>query len=170
MPIVILSGIPGSGKTTLAHALCVKPGNKFRWMGAADDVFETPEGYKFDYTKLSEAHGTCFRGFIHASMTSKTPHDEWIVVHNTALSNWEKSQYVGVAQAYSIPYLIVSLNVHPLLAGPRNTHEVPADRIMAMWERREKILPFWTQLQLEPCEKEEMQEKWVKPILEHFAK
>jgi len=160
--VVILSGGPGSGKTTLAHML-----GRTRSLCSADDAFEMDGAYVFDPLRLAEAHASCFRHFMAACAGGK---DEFIVVHNTSMSNWERAPYVACAQAYNLPYLVVTLNVHPVASGPRNVHSVPAERLYAMWERREAVLPFWPHLQLEPCGFSEIDEKWVKPVLEYFVK
>ncbi|NBT36218.1 MAG: hypothetical protein EBT03_11920 [Betaproteobacteria bacterium] len=53
MNLFIIRGLPGAGKTTLGET--VAPGATF----SADNFFEGPEGYRWDPTKLPEAHAAC---------------------------------------------------------------------------------------------------------------
>lgn len=54
--IYIIRGAPGSGKTSLARQiLAANP--QGHAIFEADDYFRTSDGYKFDASKLQEAHG-----------------------------------------------------------------------------------------------------------------
>ena len=88
--VIILSGPSGCGKSTWAATnypdadVC-----------SADNFFVDPETgeYKFDPTKLAEAHSVCFSKFVHWLRHS----DRDIVVDNTNLEYWERRNYENVA-------------------------------------------------------------------------
>ncbi|KAF1782850.1 P-loop containing nucleoside triphosphate hydrolase [Phytophthora cactorum] len=66
--VVILRGIPGSGKSTLGReieAICRYRGAAFTAC-SADLFFETPRGYVFDVRKLGAAHSKCKGDFTKA--------------------------------------------------------------------------------------------------------
>lgn len=59
--VVILSGVSGAGKSTYAEKLLTETqGIKV----SADHYFMWEDTYKFDPTKLGEAHADCFKRFI----------------------------------------------------------------------------------------------------------
>ena len=89
--VIILSGPSGCGKSTWAATnypdadVC-----------SADHHFidrETGE-YKFDPTKIAEAHAICFNTFIERLRHGK---DRDVVVDNTNLEYWERRNYQDVA-------------------------------------------------------------------------
>jgi hypothetical protein len=51
--LYIIRGLPGAGKSTLANRLA-------DWVISADDHFVVDGEYKFDPTKLPEAHANCY--------------------------------------------------------------------------------------------------------------
>ena len=80
--LILLRGVPGAGKSSLAN---------FVWNSGvvfeADKFFDTPDGgYKFDATKLKEAHEWCKLG-VQTAMEENIQTDgkyyPQIVVSNT---------------------------------------------------------------------------------------
>jgi tRNA uridine 5-carbamoylmethylation protein Kti12 len=142
--IVILRGISGSGKSTYGEKL-VEEGT-ITLTVSADNYFTDDEGnYKFDPSKLKEAHGSCIRAFIetlHQSPLVDFPIEQ-IIVDNTNTQLWEMSPYVALAEAYRVPYEIVHVVCPVEVALERNVHDVPADTIRQQAERFEDPLPWW---------------------------
>lgn len=134
--LICLRGLPGSGKTTLAYTLSGA-------VYSADDFFMVPgKGYCFDPSKLSLAHGTCFKGVL----TALRGREAVVVVDNTNLSAWEISPYALAAQAYDYEFEVVTLECDPEAAFARQTHGVPRlsfDRMVGNLEKRD-LLPWWS--------------------------
>lgn len=128
--VIILQGISGSGKTTYASKL--RDAAKAKGLSArvvsADHFFESDHEYRFDPTKLSEAHGSCFRRFL-ASVNPKSGDDQntmdLIIVDNTNTGAVEIAPYVLAAEAYGWEVEIHRINCDPEVAAARNVHRVP---------------------------------------------
>lgn len=58
MKVIILCGVSGSGKSTIAKEI----GSGY--VVSADDFFMASGEYKFDPTMLPAAHGQCLRDFV----------------------------------------------------------------------------------------------------------
>jgi predicted kinase len=120
--LILLRGLPGSGKTTLGYAMGVTP-------LAADDYFYDEEGnYNFDGSKLKIAHNWC---------KVRTEHQMedgigMIVVSNTFTQEWEMESYYKLAEQYG--YTVFSLIVENRHDGI-NEHGVPADKLEQMKNR-----------------------------------
>lgn len=110
MECFILRGISGSGKSTLAETL----GGT---ICCADDFFVENGEYKFDPTKLKDAHAYCRAKFEEAVKKG-----ERVVVANTNTQAWEFEPYKRIAEdhGYKVFCLIVE-NRH----GGKNVHGVP---------------------------------------------
>lgn len=136
MRLVLLMAVSGAGKDHFAaHNL-----PKANTLASADDYFGTP--YKFDPTKLGEAHGACFRKVIEALQRK----EELVVVNNTNTSLVEIAPYMAAAQAYGYEANSICLRINPQIAAARNTHGVPLATVEKMAERLEqtlKTLPPW---------------------------
>lgn len=128
--VVILRGVPGSGKTTWARAH-VDPSAV---VCSADDFFLVGGEYRFDPRRIGEAHAACMRKFLLALGEEATT----IVVDNTSCSYWEYENYCVAARQWGYAVEIVEFDVAAEdveRVAARNTHGVPAEAVAAMWRR-----------------------------------
>ena len=122
--LILLRGLPGAGKSTFAQQL---NGVHIE----ADHFFINLAGsYKFDPTKLKDAHAWC---------ASKTEHCmelnlETIIVSNTFTQEWEMEKYYDLAKQYG--YKIFSIIVENRHGGV-NIHNCPPETIDRMEARFE---------------------------------
>lgn len=137
MKVIILRGIPGSGKSTVARALVRNIGGIL----STDDFFmDAYGGYYFKKHLLSEAHQETFRQFIN-DIKGNVP---LIVVDNTNISSWEIAPYYAAAEAYGYEVEIVSLMTRPEVAWARQTHGVPRatfDRMVENFDKARETFP-----------------------------
>ncbi len=81
--LYIVRGVPGSGKSTFAKTL---GGTHFE----TDNYFMIDGEYKFDFTKIKEAHNWCQSEVSNAMLLNYTTGiNEKIVVSNTFTQEWE---------------------------------------------------------------------------------
>jgi predicted kinase len=143
MRVLILSGIPGSGKSTYVKSALV--GQK-AVICSADTYFtrNSDDGtYKFDPSKLGLAHGECLKNYAECIRDGSKL--DLIVVDNTNTSELEIAPYVALAAAYGVEVDLVTLLCDPSVAHARNVHGVPLAGCQAMDRRiRDRQLPpFW---------------------------
>jgi predicted kinase len=122
--LIVLRGSAGSGKSTFAELLggviC-----------CADDYFMIDGEYKFDATKLRQAHDSCRHKFEHAVFTGAPR----VVIANTNTQAWEFEPYKAFAESHGYRvFVIVVENRH----GGTNVHGVP-DEILAKQKARFEI-------------------------------
>jgi predicted kinase len=124
--LYIVRGLPGSGKSTFAEALV---GSDFL-VCEADKYFMQDGEYKFDGSKLNDAHNWC----RHKVMDAMKEGEPIVVVSNTFTREWEMDPYflIGKELGYKIFVAIVE-NHH----GGKNTHGVPENTIEVMRDRFE---------------------------------
>jgi predicted kinase len=144
--VVILSGIPGSGKTTwIRENLDPSVTSVF----SADRFFVDESGvYRFDESRLHEAHSDCLRRFLDAVMEARAAGDRTpgriIAVDNTNTSSWEISPYYALAAAMGLPVKVVRIECEPGLAHSRNVHGVSVEQVAKMAVRMSgEVLPSW---------------------------
>jgi len=153
MKVIILRGIPGSGKSTYARR---------SYTGAvtvsADDFFlhavpnEKELRYDFDPKLLPVAHADCFRRFL-VYLHECHP---LIIVDNTNVHIWEWHNYKTAAELVGYQVQVIGFQVATVdeikLCWKRNmlTHHVPLEVIAKMaveWEPapegKEKLLRVW---------------------------
>lgn len=126
--LLLLRGLPGSGKSTLSKTI-----------GAitfeADMFFMEGNEYKFNPTKLKEAHAWC-QNQVEMTMKNSTKNFETsrIVVSNTFTQEWEMQPYYDLAKKYGYEvFSIIVENRH----GGTNVHNVPEDKLELMKNRFE---------------------------------
>jgi len=126
--LILLRGLPGSGKSTLAKMLV---GDKDYCHKEADMYFVDSDGnYKFNPTKLKEAHNWCREEIEFAMKYDHSP----VVVSNTFTQEWEMDDYYELAKQYGYRvYSIIVENRH----GGVNEHGVPEDKLEQMKTRFE---------------------------------
>lgn len=130
--LILLRGVPGSGKTTLGEVILYTPGsNNTNNVLSADDFFIDENGnYNFDSTKLKEAHNQC-----QLKCAERMKHQlSKIVVANTFTQEWEMKTYFEMAERYKY-------RVHTVIVENRhlnkNVHDVPDDKVQIMKDRFE---------------------------------
>ncbi len=129
--LILLRGLPGSGKTTLAELILQLPSNEKPDVLSADDYFMDDSGkYVFDGTKLKEAHNDCQQRCAN-KMKLETSR---IVVANTFTQEWEMEKYYEMAERYN--YRVHSVIVENRHDG-KNIHGVKESKLKEMKDRFE---------------------------------
>jgi energy-coupling factor transporter ATP-binding protein EcfA2 len=150
--LFLLRGLPGSGKSTLAKSL---GGMHIE----ADQYFMDGDEYKFDPSKLKEAHAWC-QNAVSVWMKSQ----DKIIVSNTFTQEWEMQPYYDLAEEYG--YRVYSLIVENRHGGV-NDHGVPADKLVQMKNRFDVQLLPPKEFTLEDIFNDEKKEGIKKLIKEH---
>ena len=127
--LILLRGLPGSGKTTLGSVILYSVSRDVPDVISADDYFVDNKGnYNFDATKLKIAHNECQ---VRCAERMKNEFSK-IVVANTFTEDWEMDKYFEMAERYRYRvHTVIVENRH----GGQNVHEVPEDKIEIMKKR-----------------------------------
>lgn len=124
--LILIRGLPGSGKTTIANKLLDEIGNSFHV--EADMFFMRETGkYEFDKEKLKDAHKWCFDMACFALRGERT-----VIVSNTFVMKWEMEPYINFAVASGMPFKIITAT-----GSYQSVHNVPSEtieRMKARWE------------------------------------
>ena len=126
--LYIVRGLPGSGKSTFAKSL---GGVHFE----ADQFFMVDGEYKFDGSKIKDAHKWCQNEVNTAMILNHTANlNNVIVVSNTFTQEWEMENYYRLAYEYG--YQIFSFIVENRHGG-KNVHNVPSYKLESMKDKFE---------------------------------
>ena len=156
--MVIMRGLPGSGKsTTVAAMQAVLPRRMSTAVASADDYFMLGGEYKFNPALLPEAHNQCFLKAQRFVCVGKCGCDQGVIfVDNTNVAAWEISPYIALANAYKFAYCILNINTPLGECLERNSKRSGGKRVpestitnMALRLREEKLPPWWNQLTTE---------------------
>jgi tRNA uridine 5-carbamoylmethylation protein Kti12 len=127
--LILLRGIPGSGKTTLGKTILKTLSSDEPDVISADDFFVDEKGnYNFDASKLKEAHVS---SEVRCATKMKNEISR-IVVANTFTQEWEMEKYYEMADRYNYRvFSVIVENRH----GNENVHNVPSDKVEQMKKR-----------------------------------
>ena len=129
--LILLRGLPGSGKSTVADLIGAKGAGYVHF--EADMYFMEDGVYKFDPAKIKDAHAWCQNSVEHAMLLNHTTgHNSVIIVSNTFTQDWEMEPYYDLAKNWD--YQVTSLIVENRHGGV-NVHGVPDDKLQAMKDR-----------------------------------
>ena len=122
--LILLRGLPGSGKTTLAKLL--SESNKYP-IFSVDDYFTNPETdeylFKFDENYL--AYKACEEKTENALLANISK----AIIHHTFTLDWELEPYFKLAQKYNYQLFVVTVeNYH----NNANLHNVSDEQLQKM--------------------------------------
>jgi predicted kinase len=129
--LIVLRGLPGSGKTTLAMVL-----SENKWPVISIDSYFTDHetgSYRFEYDKNHLAYRQC-QEQVEAAMQAKT---EKTFVDNAFTLEWEMKPYFELASANG--YTVFVLTVEHRHGGV-NLHGVSDEQLKRMAEKYTVVL------------------------------
>lgn len=138
----IMRGIPGSGKSTKAREMIGDRKSPQALIVSADDYFiNIGEGvYKFVPALLGEAHASCMKKFLHAVYVEES---DLVIVDNTNTRVEEIAPYYSVGKALRYDVEIIQVDCEPTIAAARNSHGVPLDKVLQMYDRMNRARLPW---------------------------
>lgn len=122
--LVLVRGLPGSGKTTFVANMMVENSVEF----SADD-FMYADGQEFDPARLAECHKKC-QDAVRTVLAENS--NATVFVHNTFTQTWEMEPYFEIAgETDTLVHTIVVENRH----GNNSVHDVPDGTMSRMRQR-----------------------------------
>ena len=140
--IIVLRGVPGAGKSTLAQQIIanIRAKKEKAIAFSSDDYFTTPVGeYRFDSTQLPQAHANCFRRFLEFLQGGTGT----AIVDNTNTRIFEMSPYVLAGKAYGFEIKIIRFVCDPNVAAARTPRGATLQMVKEMNDRMEAIPSFY---------------------------
>ena len=122
MRLILVRGLPGSGKSTHARSLGILHLE-------ADQYFMRNGEYKFDPMELGHAHSWCIDS---TEAALKAGMD--VVVANTFTEAWELKHYIDLAAQYD-----ADLEIRKMTGQYESIHDIPAAAMQRMQDRWENI-------------------------------
>lgn len=136
MTVIIVRGLPGSGKSSWA-----KKNFPDAVVVSADDHFMVGGGYRYDHSKIEAAHEDCFEKFWYAVKDGRS---STVIVDNVFQRLWQISPYMKVAQFRGHDVQLVRCYTEdPFTSWERNTHGVPRDKFGFVVKAFDKAPKAW---------------------------
>ncbi|KFQ21089.1 NEDD4-binding protein 2-like 2 [Mesitornis unicolor] len=133
--LLILRGLPGSGKSTLSRILLGQSRDGIVF--STDDYFRQQDGYTYNAAQLGDAHDWNQKRAKQAMEQGKSP----VIIDNTNTQAWEMKPYVEVAleKGYRVEFHEPDTwwKFDPEELEKRNKHGVTREKIALMLERYE---------------------------------
>ncbi|KAI9555738.1 hypothetical protein GHT06_018253 [Daphnia sinensis] len=134
--LIIMRGVPGSGKSYLAHQL---KGNGV--VLSADDYFINYQGqYVFDRNLLGVAHESNQKRANEELQKGTNP----VIIDNTNLEAWEMQPYVIMALRYNYSIELIEPETpwreDVRILSQKNIHRVPREKIREMLEKQKVVI------------------------------
>ncbi|KAG8524728.1 NEDD4-binding protein 2-like 2 [Galemys pyrenaicus] len=133
--LILLRGLPGSGKTTLSRILLGQSPDGIVF--STDDYFHHQDGYKYNVDQLGDAHDWNQNRAKQAINQGRSP----IIIDNTNTQAWEMKPYVEMAigKGYRVEFHEPETwwKFDPEELEKRNKHGVSRKKIAQMLERYE---------------------------------
>ncbi|XP_051054467.1 NEDD4-binding protein 2 isoform X2 [Phodopus roborovskii] len=136
--LVLLRGLPGSGKSFLARTL--QEDNPSGVILSTDDYFYINGQYQFDVKYLGEAHEWNQNRAKEAFEKKVSP----VIIDNTNLQAWEMKPYVALSQKHKYKVLFREPDTwwkfKPKELARRNIHGVSKEKIARMLEHYQRFV------------------------------
>ncbi|XP_035180700.1 NEDD4-binding protein 2-like 2 isoform X2 [Oxyura jamaicensis] len=133
--LLILRGLPGSGKSTLSRILLGESCDGI--VLSTDDYFRQQDGYMYNVVQLGDAHDWNQKRAKQAMEQGRSP----VIIDNTNTQAWEMKPYVEVAleKGYRVEFHEPDTwwKFDPEELEKRNKHGVTREKIAQMLERYE---------------------------------
>ena len=136
--LIIMRGLPGSGKSTRARELQEKG-----VIHSTDTYFTHPSTgeYKFDFEKAKDYHQNNLEAAIESMQARISP----VIIDNTNVQRWEFQKYLDAADEFGYDVKIETLDptnysedfIKELAERQKKTHNVPEQVIIDMLKRWE---------------------------------
>lgn len=140
--LVIMQGIPGSGKSTVAKGIRAQTAgvilstDEFWYEVTKDGVSWRGEDYNFDPTRITEAHEWNQMRADHSMAADSL----CVIIDNTNIKREHVLPYLVLAAKYGYTVQVVRVETDPALAASRNTHNVPVDTVFRMHAEMEDLI------------------------------
>lgn len=125
--LILIRGIPGTGKTTLAQRIVARMLGAHWW--EADMFFETKEGYVYNPKKIAEAHEWCNLRVLQSLKLGANP----VIVSNTFTRMWEMAPYFNICRTLGAKLQIIEL--YKEYGSVHGVPEASMARMRAKWEQ-----------------------------------
>lgn len=144
MRVIIMQGVPGSGKSTFVSSVTESAKGSVTVV-SADHYFTDPVTgeYRFDPAKLGKAHAACMHNFLCACSRTFGSSTHTVIVDNTNITVDQMSPYYLVGRAYEADIEIVRVATDPEVAASRNIHGVPRSSVLRMAKSMQDPPKFW---------------------------
>ena len=133
--MIILRGLPGSGKSTFAEYLRIDlfGGQNAVTCSADDYMIDSAGNYQFDPKKLGYAHKACQDRAANAARCNI----DLIIIANTNTKRDEMKDYEKIAEKYGYTVFVLTVNN---MHGSKSVHNVPDESLQKMRDRFQHFL------------------------------